>query len=72
MLNPHRLSNDHLQLIFDMRRILEEQTQNQRTLSQRMDLLFDALSDAPEKTRCLTCEQKFFFIYNTDGVRFLG
>jgi hypothetical protein len=33
MPNPHRLSDDHLQLIFDMRRSLEEKTQNQCTLS---------------------------------------
>jgi hypothetical protein len=33
MPNPHRFSNDHLQLIFDMRRSLEDQTQNQHTLS---------------------------------------
>lgn len=39
----HRLSDDHLQLIFDMRRSLEEKTQTQPTLSRRMDLLFDAL-----------------------------
>jgi hypothetical protein len=67
MPNPHRFSDDHLQLIFDMRRSLEDQTQNQRTLSRRMDLLFDALSDVPEKTRCPTCGQKFIFTYDTDG-----
>jgi hypothetical protein len=39
MPNPHRFSDDHLQLIFDMRRSLEDQTQNQRTLSRRMDLI---------------------------------
>jgi hypothetical protein len=33
MPNPHRFSDDHLQLIFDMRRSLEDQTQNQRTLN---------------------------------------
>jgi hypothetical protein len=67
MPNPHRFSDDHLQLIFDMRRSLEDQTQNQRTLSRRMDLLFDALSDVPEKTRCPTCRQRFVFTYDTDG-----
>ena len=65
--NPHRLSNDHLQLIFDMRRSLEEQTQTQCTLSRRMDLLFDALSNVPKKTPCLTYEQRLLFTYNIDG-----
>lgn len=64
---PHRLPDDHLQLIFDMRRSLEEKTQTQRTLSRRMDLLFDALSDAPKKRCCPTCSQKFVFAYNVDG-----
>jgi hypothetical protein len=50
--NPHHFSDDHLQLIFDMRRSLEDQTHNQSILSRRMDLLFDSLSDVPEKTRC--------------------
>jgi hypothetical protein len=64
---PHRLSDDHLQLIFEMRRSLEEKTQTQPTLSRRMDLLFDALSDALKKTCCPSRDQRFVFAYNIDG-----
>ena len=33
MPNPHPFLDDHLQLIFDMQRSLEDQTQNQCTLN---------------------------------------
>jgi hypothetical protein len=67
LLTPHRFSDDHLQIIFDMRRTLDDQMHNQRILGQRMDLLFDALTDAPDKKRCPTCGQKFVPAYNTHG-----
>jgi hypothetical protein len=53
LLNPHRFSNDHLQLIFEMRRNLEDQLHNQSILNKRMDLMFDSLSGAPDKKHCL-------------------
>jgi len=65
MPNPRGFLEDHLQLIFDMRRRMEDQTKNQRTLNQRMDLLFDALSYVPKKTPCLTYEKRFLFTYDT-------
>jgi hypothetical protein len=48
LLNPHHFLDDHLQLIFEMRRNLEDQLHNQSILSSRMDLLFDSLSGAPD------------------------
>jgi hypothetical protein len=69
LLNPHCLSDDQLQLIFDMRQNLEEQLHNQRTLSRHMDLMFDALAGAPEKTRCPTCGQRFVFTFKAMEAR---
>ena len=63
----HRLSDDHLQLIFDMRRSLEDKTQTQPTLSRRMDLLFDAMMATPASKRCPTCSQKFVPAYSAHG-----
>jgi hypothetical protein len=53
--------DDHLQLIFDMRQNLEEKLHNQRTLNQRMDLLFDSLEGTPEKTFFPTYGKIFVF-----------
>jgi hypothetical protein len=55
------LSQEHLQLIFDMRRDVEEQLHRQTTLSRCLDVLFDALSSEPAKSRCPTCCQPFVF-----------
>jgi hypothetical protein len=67
LLNPHHFLDDHLQLIFDMRRNLEDQLHNQSILNRHMDLLFDSLSGAPDKKRCPTCGQRFVFTYNNEG-----
>jgi hypothetical protein len=66
-LNPHCFSKDHLQLIFEMRRNLEDQLYNQSILSRRMDLMFDSLSSAPTQQRCPTCSELFVFTYSHDG-----
>jgi hypothetical protein len=50
-----RFLEQHLQLIFEMRRDATKQLHRQTTLYQRMDILFDALSSAPAKNRCPTC-----------------
>jgi hypothetical protein len=49
-LNPHHFSDDHLQLIFEMHRNMEDQLHNQSILSRHMDLLFDSLSSAPPRS----------------------
>jgi hypothetical protein len=67
VLNPHRFSDNHLQLIFEMRRNLENQLHNQSILNKCMDLMFDSLSGAPAQKRFLTCSQIFVFTYNNEG-----
>jgi hypothetical protein len=44
-----RLTEEHLALIFEMRRDLAEQMHNQSLLSKHMDLLFDSLSGSPQR-----------------------
>jgi hypothetical protein len=66
-LTPLQLSDEHLQLIFEMRQKLDDQAHIQRILGQRMDLLFDAMTEAPTNKRCPTCGQKFVPAYNTHG-----
>jgi hypothetical protein len=56
-----RLSQEHLDLIFDMRRDMAEQLHRHTILSSRLDMLFDALSGEPDKRRCSTCAQLFVF-----------
>jgi hypothetical protein len=63
-----RFSEEHLQLIFEMRRDVAEQLHRQTTLSRRLDVLFDALSSEPAKNRCPTCCQTYVFTLRpTDG-----
>jgi hypothetical protein len=57
MPSPRRFSEDHLQLIFEMRREMADQLQSQSALSRRLDLLFDSLSNEPAKSHCPTCCQ---------------
>jgi hypothetical protein len=49
LLSPNRLSDEHLQIIFEMRQKQDDQLHIQRILGQRMDILFDALVDAPAR-----------------------
>jgi hypothetical protein len=49
LLTPHWFSDDHLHIIFDMKRMLDDQMYNHRILDQRMDLMFDALTYAPKR-----------------------
>jgi hypothetical protein len=71
LLNPQHFLDDHLQLIFEMHRNMEDQLHNHIILSCRMDLLFNFLSGAPAQKHYLTCNQLFFFTYNNDGFRVL-
>jgi hypothetical protein len=47
LLCANRLSEEHLQLIFEIRQKQDDQLHSQRILGQRLDILFDALADAP-------------------------
>jgi hypothetical protein len=64
---PLRLPDEHLQLIFELRQKLDDQAHIQRILGQRMDLLFDAMTEAPTSKRCPTCGHKFVPAYNAHG-----
>jgi hypothetical protein len=59
--NTHRFSEEHLQLIFEMRRDMADQLHRQDILSRRLDALFDSLSSEPAKRRCPTCCQPYIF-----------
>jgi hypothetical protein len=63
----NRLTEEHLQLIFEIRQKQDDQLHSQRILGQRLDILFDALADAPARTRCPTCGQKYTPVYNIHG-----
>jgi hypothetical protein len=59
--NTWRFSEEHLQLIFEMRQDVTEQLHRQTTLSECLDVLFNALSSKPFKNGCLTCFQTYMF-----------
>jgi len=67
LLYANRLSEEHLQLIFEIRQKQDDQLHSQRILGQRLDILFNALVDAPARTRCPTCGQKYTPVYNIHG-----
>jgi hypothetical protein len=46
---------------------LHDQTHIQRILGQRMDLMFDAMTEVPTSKRCPTYGQKFTPAYNAHG-----
>jgi hypothetical protein len=63
----YRLTEDHLVLIFEMRRDLAEQQHRQSFFSKRLDALYDSLSSEPEKSHCRRCCQPFTFRLCQDG-----
>jgi hypothetical protein len=65
--NPRRLTEDHLNMIFEMRRDMADQLHIQHTLNRRLDMLFDSLSSEPTKSRFPTCCQSFSFTVRHDG-----
>jgi hypothetical protein len=58
---PSLLHHDHLQLIFDLRSMAEDQAFRMASISQRLDMLFAAYSEASPPSRCPTCAQPFTF-----------
>lgn len=67
--NPiiYHLAVEHLEILFDIQQRQDEQVHGQRTIHQRLDLLFETLSDAPSQAQCPTCKQKFVPVYTTQG-----
>lgn len=54
-----RLSDDQLQMIFDLRGAVEDQQFRQEIILRRMDALFDTLSGDPVSSICPTCRQPY-------------
>jgi hypothetical protein len=65
--HTHYLAVEHLELLFDIRQRQDEQVHGQRIINQRLDLLFEAFSDAPMPARCPTCKQKFVPTFTSHG-----
>lgn len=61
------LATEHLELLFDIRQPQDKQEHGQRTIHRRLDMLFEALSDAPSQAQCPTCKQKFVSAYIVYG-----
>jgi hypothetical protein len=65
--SPHRLMEDHLNMIFDMRRDMANQIQSQCTLIKHLDMFFYSMSSEPVKSRFQTCFHPFSFTFCHDG-----
>jgi hypothetical protein len=65
--DSYRLTDDHLVLIFEMRRDLAEQQHRQSFFNKRLDTLYDSLSSEPKKSHCPTCCHPFTFRLRQDG-----
>jgi hypothetical protein len=50
---------EHLDLMFDLRSQVADQVHRGILISQRIDMLYDAFSNAPAGQRCPTCAQPF-------------
>jgi hypothetical protein len=50
---------EHLELLFDLRGQMADQVHRGTLMSQRLDMLYDAFSNAPAGQRCPTCAQPF-------------
>jgi hypothetical protein len=60
------LSPEHLDLIFEMHRDMQEQLHRHTLLNSRLDILYDALSGSQSQRRCPTCAQSFVFAPTDD------
>lgn len=56
---PPFLHPKHLELIFDTRSLVEDLIHRAIQINQRLDMLYDAYSNAPPGRRCPTCAQSF-------------
>jgi hypothetical protein len=53
------IRDEHLALLFDLRGHLSDLEHRALLMGQRMDMLFDAFSNAPAKRKCPLCAQAF-------------
>jgi len=69
--HPHHFSNhiveEHLQILFHIRKMEEDHVHSQNVINQRMNILFEVLSDSPWNARCSMCNQSFTQAYNIHG-----
>jgi hypothetical protein len=65
--SAYHLAEEHLELLFDIRQRQDEQVHGQGIINQRLDLLFEAFTDAPAQARCPTCKQRFTPTYTSHG-----
>jgi hypothetical protein len=65
--SPHRITEDYLNMIFEMRRDMDDQLHNQHALNRHLDMLFDSLSREPVKNHFPTRCQPFAFTVCHDG-----
>jgi hypothetical protein len=63
----NHLAEEHLELLFEIRQRQDDQMHCQGVISQRMDIMFEALTDAPTQARCPTCRQRFTPAYTIHG-----
>jgi hypothetical protein len=68
---PNLFSPEQLELIFDIRGYMADQLHRDTLINNRIDMLFDAFSNAPAKQRCPTCAQPFVLQPN-DGILHSG
>jgi hypothetical protein len=59
--SPQLLHPEHLELIFEMRSLVDDQAFSAMRLSQRLDMLYAAYSKATPRRQCPTCAQPFVF-----------
>jgi hypothetical protein len=59
------IRDEHLALLFDLRGHLSDLEHRALLMGQRMDMLFDAFSNAPAKRKCPLCAQAFAILAGT-------
>jgi hypothetical protein len=57
--SPPLLHPEHLQLIFEVRSLVDDQIFRAVCVSQRLDMLYAAYSSATPKRQCPTCAQPY-------------
>jgi hypothetical protein len=57
--------DEHLALLFDLRGHMSDLEHRALLMGQRMDMLFDAFSNAPTKRKCPLCAQAFAILAGT-------
>jgi len=63
----NHLTEEHLELLFKIRERKDDEIHCQGFISQRIDILFEVLTEAPTQARCLICRQWFTPAYTIHG-----